>query len=46
MLNSQLKCRCYETQIINEFTQIKTPYNEKSTKKVSLNIYAVEIDFL
>lgn len=46
MLNSQLKCQCYETQILNEWAEIKTQYNEKSPRKVMYTKYAVEINFL
>lgn len=46
MLNTQLKCQCYETQILNEWAEIKTQYSEKSPRKVMYTHYAVKINFL
>ncbi|CAD8131421.1 unnamed protein product [Paramecium pentaurelia] len=45
MLNSQLKCRCYEQQDIYEKAEIRTAYDPKNKKKLKLIFFENQSKF-
>ncbi|CAD8091717.1 unnamed protein product [Paramecium sonneborni] len=45
MLNSQLKCKCYEQQDIYEKVEIKTSYDPKNKKKLKLIFFENQSKF-
>ncbi|CAK77030.1 unnamed protein product (macronuclear) [Paramecium tetraurelia] len=45
MLNSQLKCKCYEQQDIYEKAEIRTPYDPKNKKKLKLIFFENQSKF-
>ncbi|CAD8086490.1 unnamed protein product [Paramecium sonneborni] len=45
MLNSQLKCKCYEQQDINEKAEIRTSYDPKNKKKLKLIFFENQSKF-